>query len=76
MSFFPSISILCYIRDHSLLIGDDAKVAREAQMMHTIQMALGKGDLLGPNSETDIITFSLLLHNFVGHIQLAFNCHL
>lgn len=50
----------------SLLIGDDAKAAREAQMMHTIQLALGKGDILGPSSETDIITCGLVLHHLVN----------
>lgn len=49
----------------SLLLGDDAKAAREAQMMHTLQLAMGKGDILGPNSDTDITTFSLILHSFV-----------
>lgn len=49
----------------SLLIGDDAKVAREAQMMQSIQLALGKGDILGPSSNSDIITFSLVLQHLV-----------
>ncbi|KAI0963789.1 hypothetical protein AcW1_000766 [Taiwanofungus camphoratus] len=49
----------------SLLLGDDAKAAREAQMMHTLQLALGKGDVLGSSSDTDIVTCSLLLHNLV-----------
>lgn len=49
----------------SLLIGDDAKAAREAQIMHTIQLALGKGDILGPSSDTDIITFSLVFRQLV-----------
>lgn len=54
-----------FVLSLSLLIGDDAKAAREAQMMHTIQLALGKGDILGPNSDTDIVTFSLLLNYLV-----------
>ncbi|KAH9950473.1 hypothetical protein B0H21DRAFT_723485 [Amylocystis lapponica] len=49
----------------SLLLGDDAKAAREAQMMHTLQLALGKGDILGSNSDTDITTCSLVLHSLV-----------
>ncbi len=49
----------------SLLIGDDAKAAREAQMMHSLQVALGKGDVLGPNSSTDTVTFGLVLHHVV-----------
>lgn len=49
----------------SVVIGDDAKVAREAQMMQSIQLAIGKGDILGPSSDTDIVTFSLILHHFV-----------
>lgn len=55
-----------FVLSLSLLIGDDAKAAREAQMMHTIQLALGKGDILGPSSNADIITFSLVLHHFVS----------
>ncbi|KAF8168029.1 mediator complex subunit Med5-domain-containing protein [Crassisporium funariophilum] len=46
----------------TLLIGDDVKAAREAQMMHTMQFALGKGDILGPSSDTDIITLGLLFN--------------
>lgn len=50
----------------SFLLGDDAKIAREAQMMHTFQLALGKGDIGGPSSGTDLISCSLLLHNLVS----------
>ncbi|EMD42220.1 hypothetical protein CERSUDRAFT_110751 [Gelatoporia subvermispora B] len=46
----------------SLLLGEDAKVAREAQMMHTLQLAMGKGDILGSNSDSDIVTLSLFLN--------------
>ncbi|KAI0778549.1 mediator complex subunit Med5-domain-containing protein [Trametes elegans] len=50
----------------SLLLGDDAKAAREAQMMHTLQLALGKSDtILGTSSETDIITCTLLLNHWI-----------
>jgi mediator of RNA polymerase II transcription subunit 5 len=54
-----------FVLSLSLLIGDDAKIAREAQMMQSIQIALGKGELLGSNSDTDIITFSLVLNHLV-----------
>ncbi|TCD61756.1 mediator complex subunit [Steccherinum ochraceum] len=50
----------------SLLLGDDAKAAREAQMMHTLQLALGKGDVIGPNSDTDISSCGLLLHSLIS----------
>ena len=49
----------------SLLIGDDVKAAREAQMMHTMHFALGKGDIFGPSSDTDVITLGLLLNYLV-----------
>lgn len=49
----------------SLLIRDDEKAAREAEMMHTIQMALGKGDEMGHGSEKDTTSCSLLLHTLV-----------
>ncbi|KAI0704950.1 hypothetical protein BC835DRAFT_1261628 [Cytidiella melzeri] len=51
----------------SYLLGDDAKAAREAQMMHTLQLALGKGDIIGSNSDRDIITCSLLLYTLILH---------
>jgi mediator of RNA polymerase II transcription subunit 5 len=51
-----------FVLSLSLLIGDDAKAAREAQMMHTIQLELGKGDMFGSSSNTDIVTMSLVLH--------------
>lgn len=48
-----------------LLIGDDAKVAREAQMMQSLQLALGKSDTGGPASDTDVITLGLIHHYLV-----------
>ncbi|KAL4071001.1 mediator complex subunit Med5-domain-containing protein [Scleroderma citrinum] len=50
----------------SLVIGDDAKAEREAQLIHTIQLDLGKNDVLGSNTEADTITCSLLLHSLVS----------
>lgn len=55
-----------FVLSLSLLIGDDAKAAREAQIMHSIQLALGKGDVHGPNTDTDVITFSLAFNHLVG----------
>lgn len=49
----------------SLLLGDDAKVAREAQLMHTFQMSLGKNDIFGHNSDTDVVSCSLLFQQLV-----------
>ncbi|KAH6917313.1 mediator complex subunit Med5-domain-containing protein [Coprinopsis sp. MPI-PUGE-AT-0042] len=46
-----------------LIIGDDAKVAREAQMMQTMQTS--KTSVL--NSETDIVTLGLLWQYLVVH---------
>ncbi|KAK7465624.1 hypothetical protein VKT23_005597 [Stygiomarasmius scandens] len=51
----------------SIIVGDDVKVAREAQMMHSMQLAFGKGDIVGSSSNTDTITLSLVLH----HIMLC-----
>lgn len=51
------------------ILGDDAKAAHEAQMMHTLQLALGKNDISGSNADRDIITCSLLLHNLVSMSQ-------
>lgn len=59
-----------FVLSLSLLLGDDAKAAREAQMMHTLQLALGKGDVIGPNSDTDISSCGLLLHSMVNFIIL------
>lgn len=50
----------------SEIIGDDAKATREAQMMQSMQLAMGKGDILGPSSNTDIVTFGLELHYMVS----------
>lgn len=44
-----------------LLMGDDAKAAPEAHLMHSFQLALGKSDILGSNSNTDTVSFSLAL---------------
>ncbi|KAJ7783871.1 hypothetical protein DFH07DRAFT_727526 [Mycena maculata] len=50
-----------------LLMGDDAKAAPEAHFMHNFQLALGKSDILGSNSNTDIVSFSLTLSYLVAH---------
>ncbi|KIJ68368.1 hypothetical protein HYDPIDRAFT_124791 [Hydnomerulius pinastri MD-312] len=50
----------------SLLIGDDAKAAREAQMIHTMQLALGKSDVLGSSPEADSVTCGLLLQSLIS----------
>lgn len=57
-----------FIISLSLVIGDDAKAAREAQMLHTIQLTMDKGDVFGPNSETDIVTCSLVLQHLVSRL--------
>ena len=50
----------------SLVLGDDAKINREAQMMHSIQMSLGnKADSLAPTSEYETTTFCLFFDNLV-----------
>ncbi|KAI5123762.1 hypothetical protein M0805_000352 [Coniferiporia weirii] len=51
----------------SMVLGDDAKMAQEAQLMQTLQLSLGKGDILGPNSQSDLVTCSLLLRYLVGN---------
>jgi len=50
----------------SIIVGDDVKVAREAQMMHSMQLAFGKADIVGSSSNTDTITLSLVLHHIVS----------
>ena len=50
----------------SLVLGDDAKINREAQMMHSIQISLGsKTDSLAPASEYETTTFCLFFDNLV-----------
>lgn len=57
----------------TLIIGDDAKAVREAQLMHSIQMAFQKTDSIGNgSSEVDIISMGLLVHHLVG---LKIPCH-
>ena len=51
----------------TLLIGDDAKAAREAQMMQN-QFALGRGDISGPNSDGDMTTLGLMLNTMVTFV--------
>ena len=57
-----------FVMSLSLLIGDDAKAAREAQMMQSLQLALGKNDILCPNSDNDMVTCGLALHYLVSRI--------
>ncbi|PFH54543.1 hypothetical protein AMATHDRAFT_135078 [Amanita thiersii Skay4041] len=58
-----------FILSLSLLFGDDAKAATEAQLMHTLHFsgAFNKGDGLSPTADTDIVTFSLILHHLVTY---------
>jgi mediator of RNA polymerase II transcription subunit 5 len=42
----------------AMILQDEPKAAREAQMLQSMQMA--KGDVGGPNSENDVITLGLL----------------
>lgn len=55
-----------HILNLSMLLGEDAKAAREAQMAHNRQFSLGKGDIVGPNSDTDIVSCGLLLNALVS----------
>ncbi|KAJ3813742.1 mediator complex subunit Med5-domain-containing protein [Lentinula aff. lateritia] len=48
------------------LMGDDAKLAREAQMMHTMQLTLGRGDIVGSSSNNDLVSLSLTLHALIN----------
>ncbi|KAJ7706096.1 mediator complex subunit Med5-domain-containing protein [Mycena rosella] len=56
-----------FVLSLGLLMGDDAKVAPEAHLMHSFQLALGKSDILGSNSNTDTVSFSLTLSYLVAH---------
>jgi mediator of RNA polymerase II transcription subunit 5 len=60
----------------SLIIGDGAKAAREAQMMQSLQLALGKSDVLGPRADPDAVTCGLVLHNLVGITVSHWNVNL
>ncbi|KAF8640574.1 hypothetical protein AX17_000236 [Amanita inopinata Kibby_2008] len=51
----------------SLLIGDDAKAATEAQLMHTLHYSSGEGDGMAASADADIITFSLVLNHVVTY---------
>lgn len=69
----------------SLLIGDDVRAAKEAQMLrhHTTtattptvpisQFSQGKGDIgiVGPSSETDVISLGLLLNSMVTNATIS-----
>lgn len=67
-TLLPDLRHLLYNFRYSLndAFGDDSKAFRDAQIMHPVQPALGKADNLGPtNSNTDIVTLSLELHQLV-----------
>jgi mediator of RNA polymerase II transcription subunit 5 len=54
-----------FIFSLSLHIGDDARIAREAQLIQSIHITAGKVDILETNSDSDIITCSLVLYHLV-----------
>lgn len=51
------------------LLGDDIKAAHEAQMMHS---SLGKSHTIVPNSDSDIVSCSLLLRSLVRSSIMSF----
>lgn len=53
----------------SLIIGDDAKAVREAQIFHTIQLAFGKGSTHGHSTGTDVVTFGLMFNHLVSSLH-------
>ncbi|OCB85645.1 hypothetical protein A7U60_g7295 [Sanghuangporus baumii] len=56
----------------SMILGDDAKMAQELQQTQSLQLSLGKGDVFGPNSQTDIVTCSLMLRSLVENRTTPF----
>ncbi|KXN89959.1 Mediator of RNA polymerase II transcription subunit 5 [Leucoagaricus sp. SymC.cos] len=46
----------------SISMGDDVKAAREAQMIQSMQLSMGKTDTQG--SDSDVITFGLIFHQW------------
>lgn len=55
-----------FVLSLSLLMGDDAKAIRDAQMLHAMQLTMGKNDVHGVNGETDTVTCGLLLQSLVA----------
>ncbi|KAG2120988.1 mediator complex subunit Med5-domain-containing protein, partial [Suillus discolor] len=55
-----------FVLSLSLLMGDDAKAVRDAQMLHAMQLTMGKNDVHGVNGETDTVTCGLLLQSLVA----------
>lgn len=55
-----------FVLSLSLLMGDDAKAVRDAQMLHAMQLTMGKNDVHGVNGETDTVTCGLLLQGLVA----------
>ncbi|EIW86647.1 hypothetical protein CONPUDRAFT_141107, partial [Coniophora puteana RWD-64-598 SS2] len=56
----------------SLLIGDDAKAAREAQMMHSMQLSLVKEDAVDSKTESNVVPCGMLLQHLVIHRSTEF----
>ncbi|KAJ3550441.1 hypothetical protein NM688_g5076 [Phlebia brevispora] len=52
-----------FILSLSYLLGEDAKAAREAEMVHS---TLGKSHAVTPNSDSEIVSCSLLLRSLVA----------
>ncbi|KAF8349998.1 hypothetical protein F5887DRAFT_1059221 [Amanita rubescens] len=63
-----------FVLSLSLLIGDDAKAATEAQLLHTLHYSgsYNKGDGIGSSGDGDIVTFSLVLHHLVTYRAYRF----
>ncbi|KAF8622908.1 hypothetical protein AX15_006669 [Amanita polypyramis BW_CC] len=63
-----------FVLSLSLLIGDDAKAATEAQLLHTLHYSgsFSKGDGIGSSGDADIVTFSLVLHHLVTYRAYRF----
>jgi hypothetical protein len=64
-----------FVLSLTLIIGDE-KAAPEAHMMHNIQLALGKSDVIGSSSNTDTVSFSLVLNYLVTYMLNTLLPHL
>lgn len=49
----------------NLVLGDEAKVAREAELIHAMQMAIGRYDIVAPEVGSDLVSGGLIVHHLV-----------
>ncbi|KZS93088.1 hypothetical protein SISNIDRAFT_486020 [Sistotremastrum niveocremeum HHB9708] len=58
----------------NLVLGDEAKVARETDLIHAMQMAIGRYDIVAPGVGSDLVSSGLIVYHLLIHRGRTVGC--